>query len=50
MKAVTRMSNARASLRRSEHCESVVDGVTRNEDGKMDGKGVEVIPFAVEDR
>lgn len=50
MKAVTRMLNTRASFRRSEHCVSVVDGVTRKEDGKTEGKVVEVIPFAVEDR
>ena len=50
MKAVTRMLKMRASFRRSEHCESVVDGVMRKEDGKTDGKAVEVIPFAVEDR
>ena len=50
MKAVIRMLKMRASFRRSEHCESVVDGVTRKEDGKTEGKVVEVIPFAVEDR
>ncbi len=50
MKAVARMLNTRASFRRSKHCESVVDGVTRKEDGKTEGKVVEVIPFAVEDR
>ena len=50
MKAVTRMLNRRASLRKSKHCESVVAGVTRKEDGKTDGKAVEVIPFAAEDR
>lgn len=50
IKAVTRMSNARASFRRSEQCEIVVDGAMRKEDGKIEGKGVEVIPFAVEDR
>lgn len=50
MKAVTRMLNARASFRKSAHCVSVVDGVTRKEDGKTEGKEVEDIPFAVEDR
>jgi hypothetical protein len=50
MKTVTRISNTRASSRRSEQCGSVVDGVKRKEEGKIDGKGVEVIPFAVEDR
>jgi hypothetical protein len=50
MKAVSRMLNMRASFRRSEHCVSVLDGVMRKEDGKTDGKMVEVIPFAVDDR
>ena len=44
------MLNARASFRRSEQCESVLAGEMRNEDGKMDGNGVVVSPFAVEDR
>ena len=50
MKVVTRMLNMRASFRRSKHCESVVAGVMRKEDGKTDGKAVEVIPFAAEER
>ena len=48
MKVVTRMLNMRYYFCRSKHCESVVAGVTRKEDGKTDGKAV--IPFAVEDR
>ena len=48
MIAVTRMLNGRASQRRSTQLFKLLSEVIRKETGNMDGKGVDVIPLAVE--